>query len=83
MVGFALGNNARFVNGEYHETRANAVRTTLNESEWSEIDVTRYDLDELEFTGKQNDETYRYGHPVNDDEINVNGEDYRQLPTLD
>lgn len=83
MVGFALGNDGRFVNQEYHVRREEALRETLSIDEWGDIDITKYDLDNLDFSGKDNPRTYRFDHAVSDDEVNVTGFDVRNLPTHD
>lgn len=83
MVGFALGNDGRYVNQEWHEVREEALRETLSIDEWGDIDITKYDLDELNFSGKDNDRMFTYDHVVSDDEISVTGFDVRELPTHD
>jgi hypothetical protein len=83
MVGFALGNDGKFLNEEYHIRREQALRETFTLDEWGDIDQTKYDLDDLEFTGKENPRTYKLRHPVSDDEISVTGFDVRDLPTHD
>jgi len=79
MVGFALGNSGENVNEEYHKFRQVAIHTTYTVDEWGDIDIEKYDLDELDFTGKDVDRNYRFGHVVQDDEVNVTGFDVREL----
>jgi len=81
--GFALGNDGKYLNEDYHKRRETVLRETLNLSEHGEIEIERYDLDELEFTGKENPRTYITKHSVSDDEVDVSGFDVRELPTHD
>jgi hypothetical protein len=83
MVGFALGNSGKNVNEEWHRFREVAISTTYTLDEWGDIDITKYDLDEKEFTGKDVDRNYRFDHVVSDDEVSVTGFDVRDLPTHD
>lgn len=83
MVGFALGNSGRFINEEWHERRQTAIETTYTVEEWSEIDITKYDLRDKDFTGKEVDRNYVFDHPISDDEVSVTGFDVRDLPTHD
>jgi hypothetical protein len=83
MVGFNLGNSGKNVSEEYLAKRVEAVHTTYTLREWGDIDITKYDLDELEFTGKDVDSNYVFKHPVSDDEVDVAGFDVRDLPTHD
>lgn len=80
VVGFKLGNSGKNVNEEYHATRQRALRETWSLAEWGDIDIEKYDLDELEFSGKDNPRTYIFNFPVADDEIDVSGFDVRDLP---
>lgn len=77
---FALGDSGRFINKQWHRVRQEARETTMTLSEWGDVAQTKYDLDTVDFSGKQNDETYRFRHSVNDDEIDVTGFDVRDLP---
>jgi len=81
MVGFALGNDGKNVNEEYLQRRQTVLRETMNLEEHGEIEIERYDLDELEFTGKENPRTYITKHSISDDEVDVSGFDVRDLPT--
>lgn len=83
MVQFALGNSGKFTNEEYHIFREEALRNTFTLDEWGDIDIEKYDLDNLDFSGKDNPRTFKYRHPVSDDEISVSGFDVRELPTHD
>jgi len=80
---FALGNSGENVNEEYHKFRQVAIHTTYTVDEWGDIDIEKYDLDELEFTGKDVDRNYKFDHVVSDDEVSVTGFDVRDLPTHD
>jgi len=80
MVQFALGDSGRFVNEEWHRVRQQARSETLSITEWGDIDRTKFDLDTVEFTGKENTRTYVMRHPVQDDEVNITGFDVRDLP---
>jgi hypothetical protein len=83
MVGFALGNSGKFVNEEYLTFREKALRNTHTLREWGDIDTTKYDLDNLQFSSKDNVQTYTFRRAVEDDEIAPNGFDVRTLPTHD
>jgi hypothetical protein len=80
---FALGNDGKYTNEEWHAFREKALRNTYSLEEWGDIDIEKYDLDELEFTSKENPRNFRFDHPVSDDEISVTGFDVRELPTHD
>ena len=80
---FALGNSGKNVNEEWHRFREMAISTTYTLDEWGDIDITKYNLDEKEFTGKDVDRNYRFDHAVSDDEVSVTGFDVRDLPTHD
>jgi len=83
MVGFNLGNSGENVSREYLGMRQVAIHTTYTLDEWGDIDITKYDLDELDFSGKDVDRNYKFDHVVQDDEVNVTGFDVRDLPTHD
>lgn len=80
MPAYKLGNDGRYLNEEWHRTRQEARSKTLSITEWGDIDRTKFDLDTVEFTGKEVSRTYVMRHPVQDDEINVTGFDVRDLP---
>jgi hypothetical protein len=83
MVQFALGNDGKYTNEEYHIFREEALRNTYSIREWGDIDIEKYDLDNLQFSGKDNPRTYKFDHSVSDDEVSVTGFDVRNLPTHD
>jgi len=83
MPAFALGNDGKNINEEYHRFREMAISTTYSIEQWGDIDIQKYDLDEKEFTGKDVDRNYKFDHPVSDDEVSVTGFDVRNLPTHD
>jgi hypothetical protein len=83
MVSFALGNSGKYYNKEWHIKREKALRETWNIDEWGDIDITKYDLDELDFSRKDNPRSYTNNHPIVDDEIDLTGFDIRDLPTHD
>lgn len=58
MVQFSLGSPGRFLNKEWHQTRYEARTETYGLSEWGDIDIERYDLDNVEFTRKHKDSSY-------------------------
>jgi len=80
MVGFKHGNSGKNISREWHETRERARRETWTIEEWGPIEQERYDLDELQFSGKDHPRTYVFYRAVSDDEIRVNGFDVRDLP---
>lgn len=77
---FALGDSGRFVNSKWHLFREKARTSTYSLQEWGDIETTKYDLDTVDFSGKDVDRNYVMRRPVSDDEINVNGFDVRELP---
>lgn len=83
MPAFKLGNDGKQLNEEYHRFRENALRSTFSIDEWGDIEITKYDLENLEFTGKENRRTYIQTHAVSDDEISVSGHDIRENPQND
>jgi len=42
------GNSGKYLNEEYHETRKEA-RKSLGIYEWGDIEISRYDLDNIDF----------------------------------
>jgi len=48
VVQKSTGNQGKVLSEEWHQTRLEA-RLSLGEFEWSDIDITRYDLDTIDF----------------------------------
>ena len=83
MVQHAFGNDGKLLNADYHEFRQKARETAFSIEEFGEIEIEKYDLDNIEFSGKDNPESYKMG-----ENQPVKGEtwaryDIRDLPTHD
>lgn len=78
---FSYGGPGSKVAEEWHKTRDEARTQTYSIVEWGEIDRTRYDLDEIEFSGKQVDSTYILKPRVVSEGGTDPGFDIRDLPT--
>ena len=51
MTLYTRGNSGKFLNEEYHDKRQQA-RESLGLFEWGDIEIERYDLDNLKFDRK-------------------------------
>jgi hypothetical protein len=78
---FSYGGPGSKLSEEWHDTRHEARTTTYGLFEWGEIDIERYDLDEIEFTGKYVDRTYILKPRVLSEGGTNSGFDVRDLPT--
>lgn len=58
MVKFALGNDGKYLNAEYHRRRYEARTESFSIDEFGPIDIERYDLDTVDFDRKQKDSSY-------------------------
>ena len=54
MVQYRDGNSGKNLNEEWHRFRWKAISETFGIEEFGEIDIEKYDLDELEFSRKYN-----------------------------
>lgn len=84
MVMMKFGNNAENINKEYLETRIKALQFTVALREWGDIDIEKYDLDELpsELGGKMYKRGYTVERPLQG-EVEGGTFDLRDLPTHD
>lgn len=84
MVMFAFGNDGKHVNEKYHQGRIDALRSTVSLEQWGDIDIERYDLDELpdNLGGPMYEPQYRQT-PNDGGEIGGDPFDIRDLPTHD
>jgi len=80
---FSYGGPGSKVTEEWHDTRHEARTKTYSIDEWGEIDITRYSLDDIEFTGKQVDRNYILSPRVVSEGGTDPGFDIRDLPTQD
>lgn len=58
MTQYTTGNSGKVLNNEWHRERRLAITEHFNIREFGDIDIQKYDLDELEFTRKYKDSTY-------------------------
>ena len=58
MVQHSHGDSGKYLNREWHEIRWQAESETFGINEWDDIDVFRYDLDEVDFSRKFKQSTY-------------------------
>lgn len=72
--------SAKPVDGQWHEERQEARENAFSLLEFSDIDITRWDLDTADITGKDNPRTYRIDRPLNQTQGQMNnGTDIRTL----
>ena len=76
---FRQATGAKPVDEEWHEKRETARRTTFSLAEWSQEEITRWDLDTADITGRDNPRTYRVDRPVDGPGQVKNGTDVRTL----
>jgi len=82
MVGMPFGNDGKFVNKEYHAKRQEARTETYGLFEWGDIDIEKFDLDNIEFDRSQKDSTH-----ITESKVDVvagakGGVDVRKFPDL-
>ena len=58
MVQYRDGNSGQNLNEEWHRFRWKAISETFGIEEFGEIDIEKYDLDELEFSRKYKRSSY-------------------------
>jgi NifB/MoaA-like Fe-S oxidoreductase len=81
MVGFAYGASSKQINGEWQDFRREAEQNAMSLEEFSDIDIRRYDLEELDF-GRYVDRTYIVrGRPIRGEVEQEEGFDLRELDT--
>lgn len=76
---FRQAKSAKPVDGEWHEIRQVARETTFSLAEWSQEEITRWDLDTADITGRDNDRTYTIDRPITQDGEMQNDTDIRTL----
>lgn len=82
MVGMSDSGSGKYLNGEWHAKREAARTETYSLEEWGDIDITKWDLDTVEFDRSQKDSTHVTETHV-DAEAGANGGvDVRKYPTL-
>ena len=80
----AFGDTGRFLNEEYHDTRWKAISTTFTIDEWGDIDQTKFDLDNLQFSRRFKDSSYITEPRIESEGTPKAGVDVRQVdPTID
>lgn len=82
MVGYSLGNDGKYVNKNYHAFREMARTETYGLMEWGEIDIEKYDLDNVDFDRSQKGSTYITESMVEVEGGAQGGIDIRKYPTL-
>jgi hypothetical protein len=83
MVKMSLGNSGRFLNEEWHRKRRVAHEETYTIEEWSDIDITKYDLETVDFDRKFKDSTYITDARIETEGASEGGHDIRKFPTLE
>lgn len=58
MVQHSHGDSGKVLSEEWHKKRWEAETTTFGIEEWDEIDIARYDLEDVEFSRKFKRSTY-------------------------
>lgn len=77
---FPESKSAKPIDARWHEHRQDARENSFSINEWSQEEITRWDLDTADITGQDNDRTYTVDRPLNqkDGQMN-NGTDIRTL----
>lgn len=84
MVQMPHSGSGQYLNGEWHDTRHKARTETFSIEEWGDIDIEKYDLDNVEFTRKQKRSTYLTESMIKADAAaDEEGFDIRNIPTVD
>lgn len=58
MVEKSTGNSGKYTSREWHETRHDARTKTFSLDDWGDIDITKYDLEDIPFDRKHKDSSY-------------------------
>lgn len=84
MVLHAFGNDGQNLNEKYLQARIDALHNTVSLDVWGDIDIERYDLDDLpgELGGPMYQPQYKQ-RPEEGGEIGGDSFDIRDLPTHD
>jgi len=80
MVQMSLGNDGKYLNSEWHETRHKAATETTQIDEWGDIDQERYDLDTVDFDRKKLDRAFVTDTRLESEGSAKSGFDVRDLP---
>ena len=80
MVGFAFSNSAKPINADWQAKRRKAEQTALSILEFSEIEIVKYDLDNLRY-GVYVDSTYEINDRPIKGEVEKDSYDLRELNT--
>jgi hypothetical protein len=78
MVGFKRSEGMKPIDPEWHRVRQEARESTFSLAEWSDEEITRYDLDTARITGRENPRSYKFTPTV--DILNEGGFDLLSLP---
>lgn len=82
MVGYPFGNDGKFVNKEYHAFREIARTTAYKLEEFGDIEIEKYDLDNVDFDRSQKASTHITESMVEVEGGAQGGVDIRKYPTL-
>ena len=77
MVSFRRSESMKPLDGEWHRFRQEARESAFSINEFSDEEITRYDLETARITGKENPRTYTVNRPI--DLLGVNSLDLREL----
>jgi len=77
MVLFTRSESGKHVSEEWHQQRQRAREIGFSLDEFSDEEITKYDLDTADITGKDNPRTYMFSTAI--DIFGVNGLDVRSL----
>lgn len=83
MVQHSLGDTGKYLNEEWHKVRRIARTETYSINEWGEIDITRYDLDTVDFDRKQKDSAFHSDPRMESEGTPESGFDKRVLPVFE
>jgi len=77
MVLFKRSESGKHIDKEWHQQRQRAREIGFSLDEFSDEEITKYDLDTAGITGKDNPRTYTFSAAI--DLFGVNGLDVRSL----
>ena len=81
MVTFRRSPSGKVVDREWHERRKEARRNAMTIAEFGKQEITRFDLDTADITGRENRQTYEYNPTI--DLLGVSGHIVQELPKHD
>lgn len=76
------GNAGKYLSEEWHEIRRIAHEETYDIDDWSNIDQTRFDLDDVDFDRKKVDRAFVTEEAVHAEGAAHSGTDIRTLDTI-